>query len=473
MHKRNVFVATSLLGGLFLIVGGLLTPMLVRAQVPPGYNPCWTLNDCQAAHGLWGKDTGEGQSIDGGESVRRKCQPTSTNEETAVCWNIPPNIPLQIGIPGVTDKFCSVYDKNGEAVSCSSNPDVCKNQGLGSCRPGVVGGFAGYLSKFYKFFVYALAVFAVTLISWGGFKRIMAAGSSERIKDANDVIYQAIIGLVLALISYSLLNLINPKLVSLEGARLEKIKTQTFGDWCQVDLKDEHDNFVACNTEYRDPKTGYTCRGQRCEVAEQGCYAIGYNSDTKRLKYDCKKPNEACAMIDDDNVGDIAGIGTGNANDFLALDRVCESYSDAYGQCTWVEHGTPSPLLMDAVLYRSLGENVVTVSLDAISNLALSVPSSIWHTVGSLFGDDDKCEYYSNDFKAPFCKGTNEHEFDYTGQEKKRCTDLNSPATGVLSGKDWAACAHNWCRTINPNWQDGDCVPVWNRTASNWYCARR
>lgn len=70
-----------------------------------------------------------------------------------------------------------------------------------------------YFAVFYKFFISALAVIAVVMVMWGGFKRIMAAGSAEKIKDANDAIFSAISGLVLALVSYSLLQLINPELV--------------------------------------------------------------------------------------------------------------------------------------------------------------------------------------------------------------------------------------------------------------------
>ncbi len=70
-----------------------------------------------------------------------------------------------------------------------------------------------YIRVFFKFFVGLLAVIAVVMVTWGGFKRIIAAGNAERISDSNDAIFSAIIGLVLALISYTLLNLINPALV--------------------------------------------------------------------------------------------------------------------------------------------------------------------------------------------------------------------------------------------------------------------
>jgi len=82
---------------------------------------------------------------------------------------------------------------------------------------------AQYLSIFYKFFIALLAVAAVVMAMWGGFKRIMAAGSPEKIADANDSVISAITGLILALVSYSLLNLINPQLVSFKTLAIKPV----------------------------------------------------------------------------------------------------------------------------------------------------------------------------------------------------------------------------------------------------------
>lgn len=73
-----------------------------------------------------------------------------------------------------------------------------------------------YFALFYRFFVAMLAVAAVVMVMWGGFKRIIAAGNPTKISDANDSIFSALSGLVIALISYSLLSLVNPQLVNLQ-----------------------------------------------------------------------------------------------------------------------------------------------------------------------------------------------------------------------------------------------------------------
>jgi hypothetical protein len=111
----------------------------------------------------------------------------------------------------------------GSISIAGKNFEVKAGQGI------VVTGdtFINYLSLFYKFFIAMLAVTSVVMVMWGGFKRIMAAGSPERIKDANDAIISAISGLVLALISYTLLNLINPALVSFKTLDITTIPRQT------------------------------------------------------------------------------------------------------------------------------------------------------------------------------------------------------------------------------------------------------
>lgn len=93
---------------------------------------------------------------------------------------------------------------------------------------GITGNTAAqYFAVFYKFFVAALAVMAIVMAMWGGFKRIMAAGSPEKIKGANETIVGALTGIVIGLISYSLLSLVNPALISFKTLTIEPIKKES------------------------------------------------------------------------------------------------------------------------------------------------------------------------------------------------------------------------------------------------------
>lgn len=138
-------------------------------------------------------------------------------------------------------------NKGGEPGPVYFNPQVSipgsvmiggKEFSVTTCEPGqkisecgiLVDGSTAqkYFAVFYRFFVAALAVVAVVMVMWGGFKRIMAAGAPEKVKDANDTIMGAISGMVIALLSYSILSLINPELVSLKSLDVYNVKREDF-----------------------------------------------------------------------------------------------------------------------------------------------------------------------------------------------------------------------------------------------------
>lgn len=233
---NNNKLITACLAIILLVFLGLSYGMATSAAVDDESVQlrCWLQEQCEVDFGgTWGRITSDrfkstGATKDDDWSAQN-CRPLGPEgKPTARCFTGNPSIPLQIGIPGAPKRFCSVYKLGEQPLECSSDA-FCQEKSKGHCRPGIEGGFPGYLSYFYKFFVAALSVFAVTMVTWGGFKRLMAAGGAERIKDANDVIFKAIIGLVLALISYSLLNLINPRLVANTVPLIEKVKPEFFG----------------------------------------------------------------------------------------------------------------------------------------------------------------------------------------------------------------------------------------------------
>lgn len=78
-----------------------------------------------------------------------------------------------------------------------------------------VSGLAEYIQIFYRFTVAAVAIIAATMIMYAGISWLTAAGSSQKIGEAKERITAAISGLVLAMLSYAILNTINPSLISL------------------------------------------------------------------------------------------------------------------------------------------------------------------------------------------------------------------------------------------------------------------
>ena len=107
------------------------------------------------------------------------------------------SVKLSIVIPGITDQCGWIRDVNNDKK----------------------GNLVDYIVSAYTFLVGAAAFLAVIMIMYGGFIWIFAGGSSTIITKGRDTIKSAIIGLILALVSVSLLQQINPKLadIYLEG----------------------------------------------------------------------------------------------------------------------------------------------------------------------------------------------------------------------------------------------------------------
>lgn len=71
-----------------------------------------------------------------------------------------------------------------------------------------------YLENIYTFGIAIAGILAVVMISLGAFSYIVTAGgNSSKMIDAKKMIFDAIFGLILALVAYLLLFVINPDLV--------------------------------------------------------------------------------------------------------------------------------------------------------------------------------------------------------------------------------------------------------------------
>jgi len=86
-----------------------------------------------------------------------------------------------------------------------------------------VDGIAQYITLLYDLASSAAAIIAVVVIMFGGFMWATSAGNEQRITSAKETIISAVVGLILVLGSYVILNFINPQIVSLGGLDILKI----------------------------------------------------------------------------------------------------------------------------------------------------------------------------------------------------------------------------------------------------------
>ncbi len=87
--------------------------------------------------------------------------------------------------------------------------------GFASGKPVTEDTLGNYFRAIYVYFISSVGAIAVAMIIFGGFRWITAAGNATKIQAAQETINSALIGVVLALTSFLILNTINPNLTRL------------------------------------------------------------------------------------------------------------------------------------------------------------------------------------------------------------------------------------------------------------------
>lgn len=157
-----------------------------------------------------------------------------------------------------------------------------------------VSSAGDYLQIIYQFALGIVGIMAVVLIMFGGIRWISAAGNEQIISDAKEIIVAAVIGLAIALLSYSILVFINPRFTAITFS-LERLdptfNQENIFNWpkcteakyasqkCITETGGEVDcSAVPCGV--RAAVGQDTCRGQTCAAEDGKCYADPVNSDT-------------------------------------------------------------------------------------------------------------------------------------------------------------------------------------------------
>jgi len=65
----------------------------------------------------------------------------------------------------------------------------------------------------FSFATYLVSGLAILLIAYGGYKYIMAQGNPDALKEAKEIIYSAIVGIIIMILGYLILNSIGPGIV--------------------------------------------------------------------------------------------------------------------------------------------------------------------------------------------------------------------------------------------------------------------
>ncbi len=120
------------------------------------------------------------------------------------------NIQLSVHIPGLTKNIAGTgliqrLTKDGILENIADDGKPCY---------AIEGGLPQYIAGVYNFGLMVAGFLAMVMIMIGGFMYIAAGGNQTIIGKAKERIFNAIIGLIILLLSYTILNTINPDLVN-------------------------------------------------------------------------------------------------------------------------------------------------------------------------------------------------------------------------------------------------------------------
>lgn len=104
---------------------------------------------------------------------------------------------------------------------------------------------AKYIGGIYKFFVGIAGILAVFMIVIGGVQWLFSGGNASKITSAKETIIGAIVGLLLAVGSYTILYTINPKLVKFPGVGVMVI--QPYIEDTGLDCQNVKNSAEGCN----------------------------------------------------------------------------------------------------------------------------------------------------------------------------------------------------------------------------------
>lgn len=197
---------------------------------------------------------------------------------------------LKIFVAVIVVLTCSVYFLSLVKTISAAEPILVNLQVPIKEQEKTATNYANYIKTIYEFGVAGAGVIAVVMIMVGGIMWVVAAGNPTKIGQAKEYITNAIIGILLVLGSYTLLQTINPELVKLRVPVLKSIAKKgdlgTMASGCQNKDKcadDEIESPFACgNIE----KTGMCCCSKtsvpgKCDVMNKTVFYIAADAKGK------------------------------------------------------------------------------------------------------------------------------------------------------------------------------------------------
>lgn len=90
------------------------------------------------------------------------------------------------------------------ALTVQEGAEAARADGM----PAELVGINGIFTRITNTVLYIVGVISVIMLVWGGLRYILSGGDSKKITDAKNTILYAIIGLVIAVLAYAIVNFV-------------------------------------------------------------------------------------------------------------------------------------------------------------------------------------------------------------------------------------------------------------------------
>ncbi len=98
----------------------------------------------------------------------------------------------------------SLFAGNVMALTVQEGAAAARADGM----PADLVGMDGVFTRITNTALYAIGIISVVMLIWGGLRYILSGGDSKKITDAKNTILYAIIGLIIALLAYAIVNFV-------------------------------------------------------------------------------------------------------------------------------------------------------------------------------------------------------------------------------------------------------------------------
>ena len=232
---------------------------------------------------------------------------------------------------------------------------------------GRVEDLAQYIGIVYNFLISMVGMVASVMMVIGGFQYLTSAGDSGKIGAAKSRMANALIGMVLALGAYTILNTINPQLLKLKLPDMRAVTTELFTlPWCN------------------DVPSGATPVGDSTDCGAVGKYTQGNTADAPCIYAgDCRAKRYSQPVVDvgetpdsDENDGMFATcVQVQNVQPDVVKAAIAKDKNAKFAQCLFCAD-------MTAGKAKQMGFNIETACV-AWQTAFESTPPAILDAVGS------------------------------------------------------------------------------------------